>query len=79
MAEGLSNDRVCFQGVTKTGICELMAVHHRRSHAKAHKMVTGMVGIVTDAVVRRQKFTDQYRKGVENLYAVLIETFSQLN
>ena len=31
MAEGLSNQKVCFKGVTKTGISELMAVHHRQS------------------------------------------------
>ncbi len=31
MAEGFSNEKVCFKGVTKTGISELMAVHHRQS------------------------------------------------
>lgn len=31
MAEGLSNEKVTFKGLTKTGISELMAVHHRQS------------------------------------------------
>ncbi len=31
MAEGLSNEKVTFKGVLKTGVAELMAVHHRQS------------------------------------------------
>ena len=53
MAEGLSNEKVCFKGLTKTGISELMAVHHRQSQS-AFKLTSGMVGIVTDSVIRRQ-------------------------
>ncbi len=31
LASGLSNDRVNFKGIVKSGIAELMAVHHRRA------------------------------------------------
>jgi hypothetical protein len=30
LAAGLSNEKVCFKGATKTGVAELMAVHHRQ-------------------------------------------------
>jgi hypothetical protein len=33
MAEGLSSEKVTFKGLTKTGIAELMAVHHRQSQS----------------------------------------------
>lgn len=31
LAAGLSNNRVCFKGAVKTGISELMSIHHRKS------------------------------------------------
>lgn len=51
MARGLSNDRVCYNGISKTGISELMAVQHRNP-SSPHKLTSAMVGIVSDAVVR---------------------------
>lgn len=51
MAEGLSNEKVTFKGVVKSGISELMAVHHR---ASPYKLTSAMIGIVTDSVIRRQ-------------------------
>lgn len=53
MAEGLSNQKVCFNGITKTGVSELMAVHHRASYSP-YKLTSAMVGLVTDSVIRRQ-------------------------
>ena len=53
MAEGFSNEKVCFKGLTKTGIAELMAVHHRAGQSP-YKLTSAMVGIITDSVVRRQ-------------------------
>jgi hypothetical protein len=53
MAETLSNEKVSFKGMTKTGISELMAVHHRAS-SSPYKLTSAMVGIVTDSVIRRQ-------------------------
>lgn len=52
MAEGLSNAKVSFKGLTKTGVSELMAVHHRQSQSP-YKLTSAMVGIVTDSIVRR--------------------------
>jgi hypothetical protein len=54
MAETLSNDRVSFNGITKSGINELMAVHHRAGYSP-YKLTSAMVGIVTDSVIRRQE------------------------
>lgn len=59
MAEGLSNEKVTFKGLTKTGIAELMAVHHRQSQSP-HKLTSAMVGIVTDSVIRKQVQHDLY-------------------
>ena len=53
MAEGFSNHRVTFKGLVKTGINELMAVHHRRNYS-AYKLTTAMIGIITDSTIRRQ-------------------------
>jgi len=52
MAEGLSNEKVTFKGLLKSGVSELMAVHHR---ASPYKLTSAMVGIVTDSTVRRQE------------------------
>ncbi len=51
MAEGLSNEKVTFKGLLKTGVAELMAVHHRQSQSP-YKLTSGMVDLVTDSVVR---------------------------
>lgn len=59
LAAGLSNERVCFKGVTKTGISELMAVHHRVPQSP-YKLTSSLLGIVTDSVVRRQQKHAQY-------------------
>lgn len=52
MAEGISNEKVSFNGITKTGISELMAVHHRAGNSP-YKLTSGMVGLITDSVIRR--------------------------
>ena len=77
MARGLSNDRVCFNGVTKTGISELMAVHHRNPQSPV-KLTSAMLGIVSDSVVRDQKKTEQYKQGVKNLITVVWRSFETL-
>ncbi len=77
MAEALSNERVTFKGVTKTGIPELMAVMHRQGQSP-YTLVSAMVGIVTDSVVRRQVQHDQYSQGVNNLVSVVFDTFTKL-
>jgi non-canonical (house-cleaning) NTP pyrophosphatase len=76
MAAGLSNEKVTFKGVLKSGVAELMAVHHRQSQSP-YKLTSGMVGLVTDSVVRRQKQHDLYSAGVKNLLSVVSETFKQ--
>lgn len=76
MAEGLSNERVSFNGITKTGISELMAVHHRAGNS-SYKLTSGMVGLITDSVIRKQVQHDKYANGVKNLVTVLFETFRQ--
>ncbi len=53
MAESLSNEKVTFNGIVKTGISELMAVHHRACYS-SYKMRSAMVGLITDSVIRRQ-------------------------
>ena len=78
MAEGLSNQKVCFKGVTKTGISELMAVHHRQSQSP-HKLTSAMVGIITDSQIRKQAQTDRYTAGVKNLAAIVFEAFNKLS
>ena len=77
MAEGFSNDKVTFKGVTKTGISELMAVHHRASSSK-YKLTSAMVGIITDSVIRRQTQHERYVNGVNALASVLFDTFTRL-
>lgn len=77
MAEALSNERVTFKGVTKTGIPELMAVMHRQGQSP-YPLVSAMVGIVTDSVVRRQVQHDQYSQGVNNLVSVVFDAFNKL-
>jgi hypothetical protein len=78
MAEGLSNEKVTFKGLTKTGISELMAVHHRQSQSP-HKLTSAMVGIITDSVIRKQVQHDHYQAGVNNLAQVVFEAFAKLN
>jgi hypothetical protein len=77
MAEGFSNEKVCFKGLTKTGISELMAVHHRAS-SSPYKLTSAMVGIVTDSVIRKQEHNEKYINGVKNLTSVVFETFAKL-
>ena len=77
MAETLSNEKVCFKGVTKTGISELMAVHHRAS-SSPYKLTSAMVGIVTDSVLRRQVQHPAYVEGVKKLMTVVVETFKSV-
>lgn len=77
MAEGLSNDRVTFKGVTKTGVCELMAVHHRAAHAGSHKIKTAMIGLITDAVVRPQQANERYIRAVKSLFKVITEALTE--
>lgn len=78
MAEGLSNEKVTFKGLTKTGISELMAVHHRQSQS-AHKLTSAMVGIITDSVIRKQTQHESYQAGVKNLAAVVFQSFQKLS
>ena len=77
MAETLSNEKVTFKGVTKTGISELMAVHHRAS-SSPYKLTSGMVGILTDSVLRRQAQHPAYVAGVKRLFAAVTETFKSV-
>lgn len=77
MAEGLSNEKVTFKGLVKTGISELMAVHHRASQS-SYKLTSAMVGVVTDSVIRRQDQHDRYVVGVKNLATVVFESFNKL-
>lgn len=77
LAAGLSNDRVCFKGVAKTGISELMAVHHRNPQSP-FKLTSAMVGIVTDSVVRKQNKHAHYKEGVSNLFNTLFTSFEAL-
>ena len=77
MAEGLSNKKVCFKGLTKTGISELMAVHHRASQSP-YKLTSAMVGIVTDSVIRRQVQHEHYNEGVKRLANIVFESFGKL-
>jgi len=74
MAETLSNAKVTFKGVAKTGIAELMAVHHRAGNSP-YKLTSGMVGILTDSVVRRQAQHSAYVAGVKRLFAAVTESF----
>jgi len=60
LAAGVSNDRVCFKGIVKNGVSELMAVHHRNPQSP-YKLTSSMIGIVSDSVVRKQKKTDTYK------------------
>jgi len=76
MAEGLSNEKVTFKGLTKTGISELMAVHHRAS-SSPYKLTSAMVGIITDSVIRRQVQHQPYKDGVSNLVRVVFETLGK--
>jgi len=78
MAEGLSNEKVTFKGLTKTGISELMGVHHRQSQSP-HKLTSAMLGIVTDSVIRRQVQHDQYQAGVSHLAQVVFEAFAKIS
>ena len=78
MAEGLSDQKVCFKGLTKTGISELMAVHHRAS-SSPYKLTSAMIGIVTDSVVRRQACHENYNEGAHNLADVVFEAFAKLH
>lgn len=78
MAEGLSNHKVCFKGVTKTGISELMAVHHRQSQSP-YKLTSGMVGIITDSCIRKQAQHERYNVGVMHLASVVFDAFSKLS
>lgn len=77
MAENLSNEKVSFNGITKTGISELMAVHHRANYS-AYKLTSAMVGIVTDSVIRRQQQHLKYNTGVRNLVTVVFESFKKI-
>ena len=77
MAEGLSNEKVTFKGLTKTGISELMAVHHRAS-SSPYKLTSAMVGIVTDSIIRRQVQHQPYKEGVRNLTKTIFESFNHL-
>ena len=75
MARGFSNERITFKGITKSGVNELMAVHHRIPNVK-YKMTTGMLGLVSDAVVRSQKKHENYRAGVRNLFNTAFKAFN---
>lgn len=77
MAESLSNPKVSFKGLTKTGISELMAVHHRESQSP-YRLTSAMLGIVTDSVIRKQEFNSKYCEGVKNLAEVVFESFKKL-
>lgn len=77
LAEGLSNEKVCFGGVVKTGIAELMAVHHRQSQSP-HKLTSAMIAIGTSSVIRRQAPFEDYDRGVSTLMRTVVQTFLRL-
>lgn len=54
-----------------------MAVHHRSPYSK-YKLTTGMLGIVSDSVVRRQKKSEHYKEGVKNLFTSICIAFANI-
>lgn len=60
MAESLSNDKVAFKGLVKSGVAELLGVQHRQSKDCGNKYRSAMVGIITDSIIRRQRQHDKY-------------------
>ncbi|CDW84928.1 purine nucleoside phosphorylase [Stylonychia lemnae] len=77
LGRGVSNQRITFKGLIKSGVNELMAVHHRRNYSE-YKLTSAMVGLVTDSYIRRQSQTETYRKGVSNLIKVVFQSFETL-
>lgn len=77
MADGLSNHRITFKGLIKSGVNELMAVHHRRNYSE-YKLTSAMIGIVTDSVIKRQVTHDKYANGVKNLVSTAFASFKRL-
>lgn len=77
MAEGYSNHRVTFKGLVKTGVNELMAVHHRRNYSE-YKLTSAMIGLVIDSVIKSQVIHDKYANGVKNLINTAFESFKRL-
>ena len=75
MAEGLSNEKVSFKGLVKTGVSEMLAVQHRQSKDVDTKYRSAMLGIITDSVVRRQEQHERYIQGVKNVARVAFEVF----
>jgi len=75
MAEGLSNEKVTFKGLLKSGVSELMAVHHRSS---PYKLTSAMIGIITDSVIRRQDQHECYVAGVQKLAVAVFSSFTKL-
>lgn len=59
LAEGVSNHRVTFKGLMKSGVNELMAVQHRKNYSD-YPLTSAMIGLVTDSVIKRQVTHDQY-------------------
>lgn len=77
LASGLSNDKVSFKGFTKSGIAELMAVHHRKAKDAASPLITAMIGIGADYLIGAQRIHPQYSQGASNLLKIVVETFEQ--
>lgn len=76
LASGLSNERVSFSGLVKTSMAELLAVQHRKTKEARFKLRSAAIGVVTDAVVREQKETEAFRRGVKQALNTVISTLS---
>lgn len=77
LAAGLSNERVSFSGLVKTSMAELLAVQHRKTKESRFKLRSAAIGVVTDAVVREQKETEGFKRGVHLALSAIIATLTQ--
>ena len=51
-----------------------MAVHHRQPYSP-YKLTSAMLGLITDSVLKEQKKTLSYKKGVQDLLNILWKAF----
>lgn len=77
LASGLSNGKVKFSGLVKTGIAELLAVQHRKTKETRFKLRSAMIGIVTNSVIREQRATEGFKKGVQVATQAIINTIME--
>ena len=77
LAEGVSNHRVTFKGLIKSGVNELMAVQHRKNYSE-YTLTSAMIGLVTDSVIKRQVTHQKYQHSVAQLIDVVFETFAKI-